>query len=80
MSRYSCTVGEETIAFGFDQMAVGYFYQKFSKDDEVIEDKCSMFDRLTNGQLLTFLDTNLTEEQKVKFDKQIKLIALDLPF
>ena len=74
MSRYTISLPDRKIAYGFDH-AVGYFFQEFDAEGEITVDEDSLFHGLTNGPLLERLDGI----EGIP-DEHLCLITLDLPF
>jgi hypothetical protein len=72
MSRIAVTKANgNQVAFGLDH-AIGWFYQEYDADGEMVNDTDTMFGGLSRGTLLELLeDTDATDEQKFA-------IALDL--
>lgn len=78
MSRYSCLLSSDpeiTLNFGFDH-ALGYFYDIYNEDDEeTIEEKCSMFNKLTSKQLLEVLKSKFNASQYERFLQKMERLA-----
>jgi hypothetical protein len=74
ISRYTISLPGRKVAYGFDH-ALGYFFQEFDAEGEIVVDEDSLFADLNNGRLLERLDgiEGIPEEHTF-------LIASDLPF
>lgn len=84
MSRYSFSHPKNpshTVTFGFDH-ALGFFYDICDAEDEVLEEKCSLFNKLSGIQLHTRLTNLLTGDvnNQTRFKSQLDAMALDLSF
>lgn len=81
MSRYTINMeGNTTFNFGFDH-ALGYFYDKFDEVEEVtLEEKSSMFDKLTGFELSQVLENTFSREKLARFAGCISRMKLDLDF
>jgi hypothetical protein len=84
MSRYCFTHPENTelvVSFGFDH-ALGYFYDIADREDEVVEEKCTTFNRLTgidlHSRLLSIMGSNTS--LKERYSRHLDAMALDRSF
>lgn len=83
MSRYTfpCASNpDHTFSFGFDH-ALGYFYDIYDEQlDVMVEEKSSMFDRLTGIHLAIKIQENISENMKNRYSSCISRMQLDLDF
>lgn len=81
MSRYSCVLSSDpeiTLNFGFDH-ALGYFYDIYNEDDEeTIEEKCTLFNKLTSKQLLEVLAYKIPTNLLALYRGKMEMLAGDL--
>lgn len=81
MSRYSCVLSSDptiTLNFGHDH-ALGYFYDMYNEDEEeIIEEKCSMFNKLTSKQLLQVLADKIPTNLLAFYREKMERLAGDM--
>lgn len=84
MSRYCFTHPENpehVVSFGFDH-ALGYFYDIADLEDEVIEEKCTTFNKLTgidlHSRLLSIIGANASLKQR--YARHLDAMAMDRSF
>lgn len=81
MSRYSCIISTNpkiSLNFGSDH-ALGYFYDIFNEDEEeIIEEKCTMFNKLTSKQLLEVLAHKIPTNLLALYASKMEKLAGDL--
>lgn len=81
MSRYSCVLSSSpkiTLNFGSDH-ALGYFYDIYNEDDEeTIEEKCTLFNKLTSKQLLEVLAYKIPTNLLALYRGKMEMLAGDL--
>lgn len=81
MSRYSCVLSSNptvTLNFGHDH-ALGYFYDIYNEDEEeIIEEKCTMFNKLTSKQLFEVLKSKFNASQYERFLQKMEMLAGDM--
>jgi hypothetical protein len=74
--------GTVQLIFGFDH-AIGIFCQIYkieAEKSELIADMCSMFHGLSKSHLLQIVKDFASQADEAKYNKQLQLLALDLPF
>lgn len=84
MSRYQfpCEYNSKrTFSFGFDRMALGYFYDIYDEElDVMIEEKSSMFDKLTGVQLAQVVEQHSSTRMISRYQTCLDKMKLDLEF
>ena len=84
MSRYCFTHPENTelvVSFGFDH-ALGYFYDIADREDEVVEEKCTTFNRLTGIALYRRISSIIANNAILlnRFKSQLDAMTLYMEF
>lgn len=81
MSRYTIKMeGNTTFNFGFDH-TLGYFYDKFDEvEEETLEEKSSMFNKLTGFELSQVLEATFPADKLSRFTGCLSRMKLDLDF
>lgn len=81
MSRYTYNLSLNpriNLSFGHDH-ALGYFYDIFDEDEEeMIEEKCSLFDNLTGAALAELLKAKIKNVETSRYGKMIPLLRMDM--
>jgi len=82
MSRYVYNLSLNpriNLSFGSDH-ALGYFYDIFDEDEEeMIEEKCTLFDKLTGAQLFDVLKAKIKNVEQSRFSHMLANLLIDEP-